>query len=331
MAVNLPPQYHDAEDEYRRAQSAEDRLAALKKMWTILPKHKASEKLQAELKQKLAAARDDVEQERKAPKKGGGVSYKFPRQGAGQYVLVGPPNAGKSSLLAKLTKATPEIAPYPFTTREPHAGMMDWEDVRVQLIDTPPITVDVLEPYVSNLVRAADRVALVLDLSDDDGPFAVEAVLEKLAGVKTVLTGTPPADPPDPTIHHARTILVANKLDAPDAADRLAIVREMFAERFPILAVSCETGSGLPELREALYRGLNVIRVFTKLPGKPADMTAPFTVPVGSTVAEFAGCVHADFAETLKSAKVWGTGVFDGQTVKRDHVLHDNDVVELHV
>ncbi len=331
MAVNLPPHYHDAEDEYRKAQTAADRLAALQKMWTILPKHKASEKVQAELKQKLAAARTEAEQEKKAPKKGGGVSYKFPRQGAGQYILVGPPNAGKSSLLAKFTSATPEIAAYPFTTREPGAGMMAWEDVRVQLIDTPPVTVDVLEPYVSNLIRAADGAILVLDLADDDGPFAVEAVLEKLAGVKTVLTGTPPTDPEDLSIHHARTLLVANKHDAADANDRLAIAREMFGERFPIQIVSCETGAGLEELRTLLYQHLNVIRVYTKLPGKPADMTSPFTVPAGSTVAEFAGRVHKDFEASLKSARVWGTGVFEGQTVKRDHRLHDKDVVELNV
>ena len=330
MATNLTPQYLEAEAEYKKAQTAEERLAVSKKMYALVPKHKASEKLQAELKTKISEAKDEVEHERKNPKKVG-VSYKIPKQGAGQYVVVGAPNAGKSRLLTRLTRATPEVAPYPFTTREPYAGMMEWEDVRVQLIDTPPITPDYLEGYLSSMVRTADAALLMLDLGDDDGPFAAEAVLDRLAQVKTVLVGQPPAEIPDLTIQHVRTLLVANKIDLPDAADRLEIVREMFGPRFPIHVVSPEQGTGVEELREAIYRFLNVIRVYTKQPGKPPDMTSPFTCPAGSTLLEMAALVHRDFAEKLKSARIWGTGVFDGQTVPREHVLHDKDVVELHV
>jgi ribosome-interacting GTPase 1 len=330
MAVNLTPQYLEAEAEYKRAQTAEERLECLKKMWSLLPKHKASEKLQAELKTKLSAVREEVEQEKKSPKKGG-VSHKIPRQGAGQVLLVGGPNAGKSRILTRLTRATSEVAPYPFTTREPHAGMMDWEDVRVQLIDTPPITADFLEGYLSSMVRSADGCVLVVDLGDDDGPFAAEAVLEHLARVKTVLAVQPPAEHSDPSIHHTKTLLAANKSALPGAEDRLAIVREMFAERFPIHVLDAESGPGLEELRTAIYRMLNVIRVYGKRPGKPADRSAPFTVPAGATVMQLAEVVHRDFADKLKSARIWGTGVFDGQTVTRDHVLHDKDVVELHV
>jgi ribosome-interacting GTPase 1 len=329
MAVNLTPQYHEAEAEYKRAQTAEERLECLKKMWALVPKHKASEKLQAEIKTKISETKEEVEQERKHPKKVG-VSYKIPRQGAGQVVLLGPPNVGKSRLLTRLTRATPEVAPYPFTTHEPHAGMMEWEDVRVQLIDTPPITPDFLEGWQSSMVRAADAAVLMVDLADDDGPFAAEAVVEKLAQVKTVLAGQPPAVNPDPTIQYVRTMIAANKLDASGAADRLDVVREMFGPRFPIHALDAESGRGLEELRTAVYMFLNVIRVYSKRPGKPADKEAPFTCPVGSTTAQMAALVHRDLAEKLKSARIWGTGVFDGQTVTRDHVLHDKDIVELH-
>jgi ribosome-interacting GTPase 1 len=330
MAVNLTPQYLEAEQEYKRAQTPQERLECLKRMWALVPKHKASEKLQAELKTKLSAAREEVEQEKKHPKKGG-VSHKIPKQGAGQVLLLGAPNAGKSRILTRLTRATSEVAPYPFTTREPHAGMMDWEDARVQLIDTPPITADYLEGYLSSMVRAADAAVLVVDLADDEGPFAVETVINRLAEVKTMLNGEPPADNPDPSIHYTRTLLAANKSGAPGAADRLGIVREMFAAKFPMVVLDAESGVGLEDFRDTVYRMLNVIRVYSKKPGKPPDMASPFTCPVGSTVLQMAELVHRDFADKLKSARIWGTGVFDGQTVTRDHVLHDKDVVELHV
>jgi uncharacterized protein len=330
MAANLTPQYLEAEAEYKRAKTAEERLACLKKMLTLVPKHKASEKLQAELKTKISEAKKEVEQERRSPKKVG-VSYKIPRQGAGQFVLLGAPNSGKSRLLTRLTRATPEVAPYPFTTHEPHAGMMDWQDVRVQLVDLPPVTADYLEGYISGMTRAADAALLIVDLGDDDGPFAAEAVLERLAGTKTILTGRPPAESSDPSIHHTRTLLVANKIDLPGATDRLEVVRELFGERFSIHVIAAEHSTGLEELREAVYRFLDVIRVYTRQPGKPPDLAAPFTCPRGSTLLEFAALVHRDFAERLKSARIWGTGVYDGQTVKRDHVLHDKDIVELHL
>jgi ribosome-interacting GTPase 1 len=330
MAANLTPQYLEAEAEYKKAQTPEERLACLKKMYSLLPKHKASEKLQAELKKKISDTREEVEQHHHKGKKGG-ASYKVPRQGAGQVIVVGAPNAGKSRLLTRLTRATPEVAAYPFTTREPHVGMMDWEDVKVQLIDTPPITADFMEGYLSSMVRSADAALLLVDLGDDDGPFAAEAVLDQLAQRKTALVGRVPEPVEDFSLEYVRTMLVGNKTDLPGANDRLEIVREMFGDRFPVHVISAEHGAGLEELRTAVYRFLNVIRVYTKRPGKPADMQSPFTCPAGSTLLELATLVHRDFAEQLKSARVWGTGVFDGQTVTRDHVLHDRDVVELHV
>jgi uncharacterized protein len=329
MAVNLTPQYHEAEQEYKRAQTAEERLEALQKMWKEVPKHKASEKLQSDLKQKISATKEEIEHEKKAGKKGG-VSYKIPRQGAGTYVILGGPNAGKSQLVSKLTRATPQVAPFPFTTREPVPGMMPWEDVQVQLIDTPPITPDFLEGYLSSMVRAADAAVLMVDLADDDAPFTAEAVIEKLAHVKTMLGGEHQPDE-DVGIQHVKTLMVANKIDAPGAAERLEIVREMFAPRFPIHVISGEHGTGLEELRTALYQGLDVIRVYTKKPGKPADMDAPFTIRRGGTLMDLAAHIHRELPEKLKSARAWGTGVFDGQTVQRDHVLHDKDVVEIHV
>lgn len=330
MAVNLPPHYHDAEARYKKAQTPEDKLVALKEMWVLLPKHKASEKVQAELKTKISELTDQIEQAKSGPKKAAPGTFKFQRQGAGLVVLLGPPNCGKSLLMTKLTKATPAVAPYPFTTREPILGMMDHEDVRVQLVDLPPITADHYENFVTDVTRAADAAVLFLDLADDDGPAGTAAVIERLTRARRELVppGTPPTD--DPTTYAIPTILVANKGDDEAADIRLEIAREELGGRFPLLVISAERGDNLDALRKAVYESLGVMRIYTKQPGKPADMTAPFTPPVGSTVAELAGKVHRDLEDAVKSARVWGSGVHDGQTVGRDHVLNDKDVVELH-
>ncbi len=224
------------------------------------------------------------------------------------------------------------MAAYPFTTREPIPGMMDWEDVRLQLIDLPPITDEFYEPFITDFTRGADAALLLLDLGDDDGPFSVETVLEKLRSYRRILVEKIPENgDDDPTVYYLKTLMVANKIDAEGASDRLEIVREMFAGKLPIHVVSAERGDGLDELKTQLFKLISVIRVYGKMPGKPADMTAPFTIPIGGTVMDFAERVHADFADGLKSAKVWGSAQFDGQTVKRDHVLRDKDIVELHM
>jgi ribosome-interacting GTPase 1 len=330
MAVNLPPHYHDAEARYKKAQTPEDKLAALKEMWVLLPKHKASEKVQADLKTKISELTDQIEQAKQGPKKAAPGTFKFPRQGAGTVVFVGPPNAGKSALLCKLTKASPAVAPYPFTTREPVPGIMDYEDVRVQLIDLPPITADHYDTFVTDLTRAANAAVLFLDLADDDGPAATRVTLDRLKQARRELVPPGTTQTDDPTTYTIPTLLVATKGDDEAADIRLEIAREEFGTSFPLLVVSAERGDGLPELRKAIYDALGVIRIYTKQPGKPADMTSPFTPPIGATVAELAGMVHRDLEDAVKSARVWGSGVHDGQTVGRDHPLHDKDVVELH-
>lgn len=331
MAVNLPPHYHDADARYKKAQTAADKLSALREMWVLLPKHKASEKVQAALKTKISELTDQIEQEKAGPKKAAPGSFKIPRQGAGTVVFLGPPNAGKSALLAKLTNAKPEVAAYPFTTREPIPGMTDTAGVKVQLIDLPPITADHYEHFITDITRSADAAVLFLDLANDDGPAETQAATDRLKNVRRELAREMPADD-DPTVYYLRTILVATKADDEAADIRLEMAREWIADRFPLFVVSADRGDGLVELKQALFDVLKVMRIHTKQPGKPADTSgAPFTCPVGSTVAEFAGCVHTEFEEKLKSARVWGAGATPGQTVGRDHVLSDGDIVELQV
>lgn len=328
MAANLTPQYHKAEEEYRRAATVEEELRWLEVMLKELPKHKASEKLHSELKQKVSRTRKELETQKKTPK---GPSFKIPRQGAGRAVIIGPPNAGKSQLLRSLTKARPEVAAYPFTTREPSVGMMPWEDVSVQLIDTPPITADLFDPQVQALIRGADLAVLMADLGADEGIDQFQEALDRIGGTKTRLARESYLDENDVGLSYTRTILAANKMDLPEATDRLKALHEFCTFDFPEYAISAETGQGLDELRRAIYEALDVVRVYTKLPTrKEPDFDKPYTVRRGGSVLDVAEQIHKDLAENFKYARVWGAHVHDGVTVRGDYVLHDKDVIELH-
>jgi ribosome-interacting GTPase 1 len=330
MAANLTPQYLKAEEEYRRAHTAADELRWLEVMLREMPKHKSSEKLQAELKQKISRAKKDLEAERKSPKAAHGV--RIPRQGAGTAVLIGGPNSGKSRLLASLTRAQPEVAPYPFTTRQPLPGMMPWQDVMVQLVDTPPITKDYMEPYLQGMIRAADAAVLLVDLDSDDGIEQLQGLIDRLSETKTRLARESRLDEDDVGISYTQTLIAPNKIDAAGAEARLELLHELCPLDFAEFVISAETGRGLEPLKNAIYGALCVMRVYTKLPmHKEPDFDRPFTLRQGGTVLDLAEMVHKDVAAQLKHARLWGHGVHDGTVVKGDHVLHDRDIVELHV
>ena len=327
MPANLPPDYKEAERRFREASSHEEKLAALREMLALLPKHKGTDKLQADLRRRVSKLEEEGEQARK---RGG---HRFDpghvrREGAGQWVLVGPPNAGKSALVRALTHAHPEVAPYPFTTRTPLPGMMPFEDVQVQLVDTPAVTVEHAEPYVPNLVHTADGVLVVLDVAADDLDQDWRVAQGLLERARVWPRARPV--PADPLIIVKPVLVALNKSDLDRDGTFVSLARETIGA-FPCRACSAEHGAGLEDLKQALFAELCRVRIYAKEPGKKPDRQRPFVLSSGATVHDLAKAVHKDVAERLKFARIWGAARFDGQQVDRDHVLSDRDVVELHV
>lgn len=328
MPANLTHRYLKAERAFRQASTLEEELQCLQVMLRELPKHKGTDKLQADLKQKISQTQKDVEKARISKKKA--FAVRFPRQGAGRVILLGAPNAGKSSLMASLTRAQPEIAAYPFTTRKPMAAMMPWKDVMVQLIDTPPVTPDYFEDYMQGLIRGADLVVLLVGLAKDEGIAECDDVCLRLETTKTRLGSENRLDNDDIGRSYTKTLCVANMSDAPGFQQRRELFTELSSFHFPIYSASCRTGAGIDELRSAIYTSLDVVRVYTKSPQeKKPDMTKPFTIRRGATLLEVAEQVHQDFKQ-LTHARVWGSRVHDGTQVTGDYVPEDGDVVELH-
>ena len=339
MPTNVSPEYKKAEEAYREAREPKDRLACLKEMLRTIPKHKGTDHLQADIKTRIKQLTEELA----GPKKGGrrsGPSYAVRQEGAAQLVLIGPPNAGKSSLHVRLTGSRSEVGPYPYTTHLPIPGMLPYEDIHIQLVDLPPVSEDFLEPWLMTALQHADGALLVIDVSDPDCLEQVPAVLERLAEKKVFLTTAWPGLEPaqaedsdatgDPFRLDLPTVLIANKSDLDPDPEEVEILEELLGLRFPALTVSAETGDGLDGLGPFLFQALEIVRIYTKTPGKPAQKDKPFTVRRGGTVLDVARLVHKDIAKGLKFARMWGSEVFDGQQVGPDHLVADGDLVELH-
>lgn len=329
MPANLPPDYKAAEQRFREAKTVEDKIAALQEMMAIIPKHKGTDKLRADLRRRLSKLKAEQEQSGKKGRKG--PSYHVPKEEAPQVIVIGTPNVGKSQLVAITTNATPEVADYPFTTRVPLPAMMPHLDIQIELIDVPPISPDHIDTWLPELIRNADAALLVVDLSADECADSLEFVRSTLAhkGIRL----TPVFDPTDTELPRnvKPTLVVGNKLDREDARENLKFLREIVRGEFSVVPLSALTGEGIEEMKAALYELLGVVRIYSKIPGKKADMKKPFVVKRGSTVLDVARKIHREFGDHLKFARVWGSGKFEGQVVERDHIVEDEDVLEVHV
>ncbi len=326
MPANLPPEYFEAEKRFKQAGTVAEKIAALDDLIASVPKHKGTDKLRADLRRRVSQLNKEALAQRKAKKGGRDSLYNIERAGAAQIALVGLPNAGKSSLLASLTKAEPVIAGYPITTLLPLSGMMPFENIQIQMVDLPPVGNESTDGWVSGILRNADALLLVVDLADEPD-LQAELLLDQLGRWNIKISATRPADYKGV---HKRALIAANKSDLPAAAEHRQSFRDKWSPRFPVLFLSVLKKENLEALKRAVFDLADIIRIYSKPPGKDADLTMPFTIHSGCTVIEFAERIHKDFSTKLKFARIWGSAKFDGQKVERSHVLRDQDIVELH-
>ncbi|MDZ7843573.1 MAG: GTPase [Anaerolineales bacterium] len=327
MPTNLPPEYYHAEERYRSATTPADKVTYLEEMLSKIPKHKGTDHLRADLRKKLSKLKDASRTKKGAKRH---VSpYHIGKEGAGQIAVIGAANAGKSSLLNAVTNADPEVSPAPFTTWNPTPGMMLIDNVQVQLIDTPPVSDDYLDPEYLNLLRRVDLLLVMIDLQADP-----VQQLEKIYGMLQE-NRIYPQHLQDQLEEEGYQLFVpclvlVNKHDSEEYAEHYQIFQELLTLKYPLIPISVKTGYNLDVFKNKVFEMLKVIRVYSQPPGKEPDHSSPFVVEQGATVSEFAAKVHKDFEDNLKSARIWGKSAdFEGQMVSRDHVLQDEDVVEL--
>ena len=325
MPANLPPQYFEAEKRFRLAKSPEEKIAALEEMLAIMPKHKGTDHLRADLRTRIAKLNQ------LAAKKSGAhrASMAIEKEGAAQIVVIGLPNAGKSQLVASITNASPTVAEYPFTTQSATPGMMEFENIQIQLIDTPPLAPQSIEWWLRHILIRADALLVVVDLNN--APLAqTEDITAQLEKTRIGL-GKRKSEEEADVLYHKKTLIVGNKLDLDNARENYIALKNRYEDQLPVISVSAKEEVGLEGLKHAIYQMLDIIRVYTKTPGEKPDFTDPIVLEQGSTLEEAAAAVHKDFARQLKYARLWGSGKHDGLMVKRDHTLQDGDVIELHM
>jgi small GTP-binding protein len=324
MPANLPPQYFEAERRFRAAKSPEEKITALQTMLAIMPKHKGTDHLHAELRRRIAKLTEETEKRYATSK----TSFYIRKEGAGQVVLVGLPNTGKSQLLATVTDARPEIADYPFTTKTPNIGMMKFENIQIQLVDTPPLTSHDSRLWLNNVARNADLIALMVDLSLNSVE-QMETILHELASI-----GITPSESNSEEVAGKQTkkmMIIGNKNDVEDSTLQSKEISSKYAGKFNTISISAKEGKNIEDLGKAIFKLLDIIRVHTKTPGLKPNLNDPMVMKKGSTLKDAAEAVHKDFRAKFKYALVWGSGKFEGQRASPDHLLQDNDIIELHI
>lgn len=307
MPANLPPQFHTISAKLKGAKTVEEKISILEELLAITPKHKGTDKLQGNIKAKIAKLK-----ERKPKKTKRETLYSIQREGARQTVIMGPANSGKSTLLNALTNAKVKVASYPFTTQIPQPAMMPYEDILIQLVDTPPLT-EKSPPWLRGILKESDGLLAIFDLSKD-------SVYQDIKNLKEILNNW--------RITNKKILFLGNKIDL----EKSTINLKKIEVRHKIKAISCLKKIGIEKLKKEIFDLLEIIRVYPKSPKKSSpDFGHPFILKKNSKLIELANQIHQDFVFSFKYARLFKGSSKIPQIVGKDYLLQDGDIIEIHI
>lgn len=305
MPANLPPQFFKLQEKLKKTKDNQEKIEILKEMLAICPKHKGTERVQEEIKSKIAKLRRALPKKIKREQ-----IYFVEKEGAGQVILIGPPNSGKTSLLNLICNTNFEVRDYPFTTKLPTPGMFLYQNVLIQLVDTPPLTRDFHPGWMKSLIRQADLILILLDLEKDPKENLKE-ILDIFEEWKI----------------EQKILIVGNKFEKEISKRNFEILKEEF-EVFPI---SVKEKINIEELKEKIFQSLNIIRVYSKEPKKEVDFERPWILKKGTKLIEWVEEINKEMVKKFQGAKLYKKDLKSFQLVGKDYVLQDGDIIEIKV
>jgi len=392
LPTNLSPEAVAARQRYMEASTLEDQIKSLREYIAAVPKHKGTENLLYNLKKRLSKLQYELEKKQEKAKKGRSTTvspFNIKKEGAGQVVIIGETNVGKSSLISMLTNVEPEIADYPFTTQLPVIGMMNFEDLLIQLIELPAMFEHMNVKsgngrQILGAIRSADLLLLLIDVSRNPLP-QMQLILNELesanirlnikklpvtltktgqGGIVVIFQGqriegnrkdivellqdrkihnaivkisdnctlNDVIDALNSKITNKKAIIIANKGDIEGSKKYFRLLTKNYARQFPIIAISAKKKVGMLSLKSEIFKQLEVIRVYTKEPGKPPS-PRPIILPIGSNVEDVAKRLHNRFLTNFKYARLMRPHPrYNKQFIKKQvgvsYELEDGDIIQ---
>ncbi len=306
MPANLPPQFFELQQKLNQTKDIQEKIEILEEMLAICPKHKGTERVQEEIKKKIAKLKKEKPKKVKRED-----IYFVKKEGAGQVLILGPPNSGKTSLTNLLCNTDFKVAEYPFTTKFPTPGMLKYENLLIQIVDCPPLTKEFKPGWMKNLAKQAELILLLIDLSQNPKEHLKEAI-EILNEWK---------------IEKEKILILGNKLDLEQGRENF----QKLKENFEILGISTKEKIGINDLKGKIFESLNIVRVYPKEPKKEVDFESPIVLKKGSRLIDFVKEINKEWAEKFKGAKLYEKNLKNFKMVGRDYLLRDGDIVEIKI
>jgi len=310
MPANLPPQFFELQKKLKKTSETEEKILILKEMLAICPKHKGTEKVQEDLKRKIAKLKKEVQREKKG--KRGIDFYTVLREGAGQVVIIGPPNSGKTSLVNLLTRSQFKVADYPFSTTLPQPAMMPFENIQIQLVDTPPLTKEFCPGWMKNLILNCDLILAVFDLADPEIENKIKEIEEILKNWKI----------------EKEVLFLGNKSDILEKEKQRKILENTEIEF--LISTKKPENEKISKIKKKIFEKLKIVRVYSKKPGKEPDFERPFIFKKGTKLLDLIEEINPQILSKFKKAKLFRKNLPHPKIVGKEYELKDEDIIEIH-